>query len=89
MVFFSSEKVRERAITLIGQAYSSVSVDTVSSMTGLALELVLELCKERGWAVQDGGKMVIPTKPPPPPAPITSSEDQLYKLTEFVTFLEN
>lgn len=58
------------------------------SMTGLSNERVVQVCQNRGWEIQDGGKMVIPHKPPTPISTQTSSEDQLYKLTEFVSFLE-
>ncbi|XP_053606244.1 COP9 signalosome complex subunit 8 [Plodia interpunctella] len=83
------EKIRDRAFNLIGQSYSSISIDTVILMTGLTKEAVLHACRDRKWVVGDDGFTVNPT-PPMQPAPLhTSSEDQLFKLTEFVSFLEN
>ncbi|XP_034829023.1 COP9 signalosome complex subunit 8 [Maniola hyperantus] len=83
------EKVRERAFNLIGRSYSSISLDTVVLMTGLSREAVLQICRERKWEIQGDGITINPT-PPIQPAPLhTSSEDQLFKLTEFVSFLEN
>ncbi|XP_013188845.1 COP9 signalosome complex subunit 8 [Amyelois transitella] len=83
------EKVRERAFNLIGQSYSSISIDTVIAMTGLSKEAVLQACRDRKWELAEDGVTVNPT-PPTQPAPLhTSSEDQLFKLTEFVSFLEN
>lgn len=84
-----SERVRERAFHLIGRSYSSISLDTVVSMTGLSRDTVLRTCADRKWVLSEDGATVNPT-PPTQPAPLhTSSEDQLFKLTEFVSFLEN
>ncbi|XP_061707242.1 COP9 signalosome complex subunit 8 [Cydia pomonella] len=83
------ERVRERAFNLIGRSYNSISLDTVVSMTGLSRDAVLRACAERKWTLREDGVTVDPT-PPAQPAPLhTSSEDQLFKLTEFVSFLEN
>ncbi|CAK1549973.1 unnamed protein product [Leptosia nina] len=83
------ENVRERAFNLIGRSYSSISVDTVVSATGLSKEAVLQICRDRKWELSDDGVTVNPI-PPTQPAPLhTSSEDQLFKLTDFVSFLEN
>ncbi|CAH2104561.1 unnamed protein product [Euphydryas editha] len=83
------EKVRERAFNLIGRSYSSISLDTIVLMTGLSREAILQICRERKWDIQGDGVTISPT-PPSQPAPLhTSSEDQLFKLTEFVSFLEN
>lgn len=58
-------------------------------MTGLSREAVLQVCRDRKWVINEDGLTVDPT-PPVQPAPLhTSSEDQLFKLTEFVSFLEN
>ncbi|XP_049868820.1 COP9 signalosome complex subunit 8 [Pectinophora gossypiella] len=83
------EKVRERALNLIGRSYSTVSIDTVVSMTGLSRDAVLHMCQDRKWDLDEDGTTIKPI-PPTQPAPLhTSSEDQLFKLTEFVSFLEN
>lgn len=89
MLFLFTEKVRERAFNLIGRSYSSISLDTVVLMTGLSREAVLQICRERKWEIHTDGITINPS-PPVQPAPLhTSSEDQLFKLTEFVSFLEN
>ncbi|KAJ2953679.1 hypothetical protein O0L34_g1296 [Tuta absoluta] len=83
------EKVRERALNLIGRSYSSISIDTVVSMTGLGRDAVLHTCRDKKWELDEDGITIKPV-PPTQPAPLhTSSEDQLFKLTEFVSFLEN
>lgn len=81
--------VRQRAVDLISQAYSSITLDTVASMTGLSVEVCAAACIERGWRVEHETKMVYPVRKLPEPVVQPSSEDQLYKLTDFVSFLEN
>ncbi|OWR41048.1 COP9 protein [Danaus plexippus plexippus] len=83
------ERVRERAFNLIGRSYSTVSLDTIVLMTGLSREAVLQICRDKKWELHSDGVTISPT-PPVQPSPLhTSSEDQLFKLTEFVSFLEN
>ncbi|XP_050670237.1 COP9 signalosome complex subunit 8 [Leptidea sinapis] len=83
------ERARERALNLIGKSYSSISIESVLAVTGLSKEAVLQICRERKWELDDDGVTVRPV-PPVQPTPLhTSSEDQLFKLTDFVTFLES
>lgn len=84
-----TENVRSRAVDLITQAYSSISLETVAAMTGLTTEQAVAASLERGWTVEPDRKMVHPVAHPSTGTGHTSSEDQLYKLTEFVSFLEN
>ncbi|XP_060518698.1 COP9 signalosome complex subunit 8 [Cylas formicarius] len=81
--------VRSRAVDLISQAYSSITLETVSAMTGLSFDLCLNACKEKGWRFEPDSNIVYPVRQTPEPVVQTSSEDQLYKLTDFVSFLEN
>ncbi|XP_034938471.1 COP9 signalosome complex subunit 8 [Chelonus insularis] len=83
------ENVRERAMILISEAYSSVNLSVLAAMTGLSLEQAQISAVERGWTVD--GNTVKPCKVDKEQhtAQATLTEDQLYKLTEFVSFLEN
>ncbi|EFA04765.1 COP9 signalosome complex subunit 8 [Tribolium castaneum] len=83
------DRVRNRSVDLIAQAYSSITLDTVSAMTGLPPDICATACVERGWQVEADTRMVHPVRPTPQTSGQTSSEDQLYKLTDFVSFLEN
>lgn len=74
---------------MITQAYSSIEIDTVAAMTGLTTEQTLAACQEKEWSVEPDMHMVHPKPPQPPSSCQTSSEDQLNKLTNFVSFLEN
>ncbi|XP_041976601.1 COP9 signalosome complex subunit 8 [Aricia agestis] len=83
------EKVRASVFNLIGRSYSSISLDTVVLMTGLNKDAVLQITRDLKWTLNEDGVTLQPT-PKSLPAPLqTSSEDQLFKLTDFVTFLEN
>lgn len=81
--------VRSRAVDLISQAYSSITLDTVVAMTGLTPDICTAACVEKGWRVESDAKMVYPVRQASEPIVQPSSEDQLYKLTDFVSFLEN
>lgn len=85
------DNVRERAITLISKAYSSLDLIVFATMTGLTLEEARRVAIERGWTVD--GTMVQPSKIEKEESNLASevclTEDQLYKLTQFVSFLEN
>ncbi|XP_033182812.1 COP9 signalosome subunit 8 [Bombus vancouverensis nearcticus] len=85
------DNVRERAIILISRAYSSLGLTVFASMTGLTLEEARRVAIERGWVVD--GTMVQPCKIQKEESNLAHevclTEDQLYKLTQFVSFLEN
>ncbi|CAH1115732.1 unnamed protein product [Psylliodes chrysocephalus] len=83
------EVVRARAVDLISQAYSSISLEAVSAMTGLSPEVCIPACAERGWNFDADTKMIRPIRQVIEHLGQTSSEDQLSKLTDFVSFLEN
>jgi len=84
------ESVRERAMSLISEAYSSVDLSVVGSMTGLPLEQARVLVAERGWnLVEMTVRPCKSDKEQANPAQASLTEDQLYKLTQFVSFLEN
>lgn len=87
--FVIVEKVRSKAVDLISQAYSSISLDTVAQMTGLTPDVAGAACLEKGWNIEPDTRMVHPVRPPPEETGHISSEDQLLKLTDFVSFLEN
>lgn len=75
---------------LISEAYSSVNLTVLASMTGLSLEQARKSTLERGWTIED--TTVRPTKVDKEQndsSEVCITEDQLYKLTHFVSFLEN
>lgn len=76
-------------MNLIAHVYSSITLQMVAEMTGLPPDVAGTACLERGWMVENDTQMVHPITPPATSSIETSSEDQLYKLTDFVSFLEN
>lgn len=81
--------MRNRSVDLIGQAYSSITLETVAAMTGLSSDICSGACVEKGWQVEADTQIVHPVRPAFEASGHTSSEDQLHKLTGFVSFLEN
>ncbi|XP_012257380.1 COP9 signalosome complex subunit 8 [Athalia rosae] len=81
--------VRDRAIHLISEAYSSLTLTTLATMTGLSVSDAQSAAVEKGWIID--GDMVEPKRIDKEQSmPHTNlTEDQLYKLTQFVSFLEN
>lgn len=74
---------------LISQAYSSLTLDNVCAMTGLSPDTCIPVCAEKGWRYEADTKMCHPIQQTIEAIVRPSSEDQLYKLTNFVSFLEN
>ncbi|XP_065341576.1 COP9 signalosome complex subunit 8 [Cloeon dipterum] len=82
-------QVRSRALELIGSAYSSITVESLARLLGeTPAQALASAASQPGWQIVDSN-MILPKKPVPPPGPPLTSEDQLDKLTEFVSFLEN
>ncbi|XP_018322475.1 COP9 signalosome complex subunit 8 [Agrilus planipennis] len=83
------EITRLRAVDLITRAYSSISLDAVAHMTGLTSDVANKACSEKGWQIEADTNIVHPVRSSTVIIGQNSSEDQLYRLTDFVSFLEN
>jgi COP9 signalosome complex subunit 8 len=96
-MFELKEKIQLEAIELIGRAYTSIYEDKFAEMTNqLSPERVTETCKNLDWPIQDdleaGKRLIIPNKSTGGKANSLNSDEilqQLYRLTDFVSFLEN
>lgn len=64
-------------------------MERVAAMTGLSLEMAAKLCSDKGWTIEADINMVHPVRPPNKLSSHISNEDQLQKLTDFVSYLEN
>lgn len=88
-----TERVQQETIKLVACAYSSIAEPVFAGMINQNEQSVTETCASLGWKLMDGvPRQIIPNKPPidttsVPPA--ATCEDQLKKLTEFVSFLES
>ncbi|XP_015114576.1 COP9 signalosome complex subunit 8 [Diachasma alloeum] len=84
------ESVRERAMSLVSEAYSSLSLSVLAGMTGQSPEEAKQSVLDRGWSLDDTTvKPCKIEKEQSTPSPATLTDDQLSKLTQFVSFLEN
>lgn len=85
------ERIRMDAIDLIGQAYTSIFENVFAEMTNLTPEMIEDTCKRLNWEIQSGPspRLILPKKPVIEKVSALNSEDQLQKLTSFVSFLEN
>lgn len=84
-----AENVRKRAVYLVSHAYSSISMDDLRAFVGMPTEQAVSAATEQGWKVDADSRLVKPCRSSSSTNQGASSEDQLYKLTEFVSFLEN
>ncbi|XP_014226279.1 COP9 signalosome complex subunit 8 [Trichogramma pretiosum] len=83
-------EVQERVLKLVGDAYASLDLVTLSKMIGMSLDETKVVAEQRGWNLV--GNTVKPTKAVPKSNASTTetiAEEQLHKLTQFVSFLEN
>lgn len=85
------EKIYQETITLIGLAYSSIFEDRLCDMIAQSPDVVGDTCQALGWTIEDGPypRLVIPKRAPESEGEIAGAEEQLAKLTDFVSFLEN
>lgn len=85
-----SDRYQQETINLIGNAYSSIAEPTLAEMVNHSLETLPQLCKSLDWEIVEGTpRHIVPKKPPTDRVAQTACEDQLRKLTEFVSFLES
>lgn len=84
-------KVQMDNIQLIGYAYSSILENVFAEMTNQTTETVEETCKRMGWEIQEGPypRLILPKKPTMEKVSSLDAEDQLHRLTSYVSFLEN
>lgn len=84
-------KIYQETIALIGLAYSSIFEDRLGDMIAQTPEAVGETCQALGWTIEDGPypRLVIPKRAPDSEGETAGAEEQLAKLTDFVSFLEN
>ncbi|XP_013783300.2 COP9 signalosome complex subunit 8-like, partial [Limulus polyphemus] len=83
------DATKTRAVQLVAKAYSSIGVDDTASFLGMSSNQVIKGVSSYGWSVDSSSKMILPKRPDSPKEQPTSSEEQLAKLTDFVSFLEN
>lgn len=87
------EKVQLDNLQLIGYAYTSILENVFAEMTNQTPDMVTETCERLNWEIQTGEvpfpRLILPKKPIVEKVAALDAEDQLHKLTSFVSFLEN
>lgn len=85
------ERVQNDNIQLIGYAYTSILENVFAEMTNQTPEMIVDTCKRMDWEIQDGPapRLILPKKPVVDKVSALDAEDQLHKLTTYVSFLEN
>lgn len=73
---------------LISEAYSFLGLEDVGKLLGLGQEQLLEKLNSLGWEVDLPSQMVLPKSLPKDKPTHVSSEKQLERLTQYVSFLE-
>lgn len=91
VMFELKEKIQTDNIQLISYAYSSIHEDVFAGMTNQTPEMITDTCKRLGWEIEDGPfpRVILPKKPAAEKVSALDAEDQLHKLTTYVSFLEN
>lgn len=91
VMFELKEKIQMDNIQLIGYAYSSIHENVFAEMTNQPPEMINDTCKRMNWEIQDGPspRLILPKKPVLEKVSALDAEDQLHKLTTYVSFLEN
>ncbi|KAK7086925.1 COP9 signalosome complex subunit 8 [Halocaridina rubra] len=83
------ESVRQRAIDLVARAYTSLSADDFAQLYGVTVEEAVTAAKGLGWGYDEPTRMILPCPRPQPPHTPIPSEEQLRRLADYVSFLEN
>ena len=83
------DTTRKRALNLISKGFTSISLDEVMHYIGLDEHQSIQTIQSLGWTLHTTTRFVIPLKTTPNVEELSSSEEQLGKLTEYVAFLEN
>ena len=86
---FFSERTRSRSVSLVSQAYSSISLEEFSNYVGLSeLDAGQLATQQPGWSFDSQNKLILPAKMAVKETETVPSEQQLHLLTDFVAFLE-
>lgn len=86
-----NEKAQQDNIQLIGYAYTSIHENVFAEMTNQSPEAIADTCKRLNWEIQEGPfpRLILPKKPVIAKVSTLDAEDQLRRLTSYVSYLEN
>ncbi|XP_055840223.1 COP9 signalosome complex subunit 8 [Episyrphus balteatus] len=86
------EKIRQDVFTLVGKSYTYIYESKLMELTALPQDRLRQTCESMEWKMEQDAQqqtLVVPQVKVKAEPINTPSEDLLYTLTEFVSFLEN
>ncbi|CAH1789790.1 unnamed protein product [Owenia fusiformis] len=83
------ESTRQRAFTLVSQAYSSINADDFSAFMGMPVAEAVTAATNRGWQADPQTRLISPKKEEKPAAVAIPNDQQMARFTDYVSFLEN
>lgn len=92
VMFELKSKIQASNVVLIGKSYTSIFENVFAEMTNYHTpEMINEECRRLEWEIEEGPypRLIIPKKQTVQECSPLDAEDQLKKLTYFVSFLEN
>ncbi|XP_055371598.1 COP9 signalosome complex subunit 8 [Condylostylus longicornis] len=84
-------KIKQTTLNVIGNAYTTIFENNLCQMTWLSPVELEDQCNKLNWNIEkkQNVHLIYPKRPVPETIPSASSENQLFTLTDFVSFLEN
>merc|ERR1719334_2641647 len=82
-------RTQTRALHLISQAYSSIKADELAAFIGQDTAEAIETITKLGWQADAPTRLVTPKKIPCAAQQPLPSGQQLSRLTDYISFLEN
>ena len=84
-----SNSLKQTNLKLVGDAYSSVKLSQLASLLGMGEEDAKGVAEREGWGVDTEKGIVMPRRSREDRGHSTNTEDQLEKIINFVSYLEN
>ena len=81
--------MKQTNLKLVGDAYSSIKIPQLSVMLGVTEEEVVGVAGREGWTVDTEKGVVLPQRSRDERSLATNTEDQLERIINFVSYLEN
>lgn len=74
---------------LVARAYTSISAEDFAPLVGMGTDEAIKAAKGHGWGYDEPTRMILPIPQAQQPYTPTPSEEQLRRLADYVSFLEN
>jgi len=92
-ILILKEKLQERVQNIVSKAYSSIKADEFAKLLGMNEQQALRVASQREWQFDSGSGYIYPKTPDcgkqAEASTFISSEQQLSRLTDYISYLEN